>query len=67
MPWDVKRDTRCPASKPWGVVKKKDGKLEGCHETKEKARKQQEALYANESGASNEEMIGPNDMTPTGT
>ena len=67
MPYDVGRDKRCPASKPWGVQKKRDGKLMGCHETKEKAEKQRDALYANDKGASNEEMIGPNDMTPTGT
>jgi HK97 family phage prohead protease len=47
MPWDVKQDDRCPASKPWGVVKA-DGELEGCHETEDAAKKQQAALYANE-------------------
>jgi HK97 family phage prohead protease len=47
VPWDVKKDDRCPADKPWGVVKA-DGDLEGCHETEEAAQKQLAALYANE-------------------
>jgi uncharacterized protein len=49
MPWDVTKDDRCPASKPWAVVKSDDGELEGCHPTKDAAEKQQAALYANES------------------
>lgn len=52
MPWDVKQDDRCPASKPWGVVKQADGSLEGCHATKTKAKAHQAALYANEPSAS---------------
>lgn len=48
MPWDVHKDSRCPASKPWGVTKSADGTLEGCHETREHALTQQAALYASE-------------------
>ncbi len=47
MPWEIKRDDRCPAGRPWGVVKA-DGALEGCHESEDQARSQQSALYANE-------------------
>lgn len=48
MPWRVQPNhPDCPASKPYGVVKKSDGKLAGCHESMTKAREQQKALYAN--------------------
>jgi hypothetical protein len=48
MPWDVKRDDRCPARKPWAVVKKDDGTIEGCHPNEVMAQRQQAALHANE-------------------
>lgn len=48
MPWNVTKDARCPASRPWGVVKEGDGALEGCHSTEAAAHKQQAALYASE-------------------
>lgn len=48
MPWTIHRDNRCPLSKPFAVVKSADGEVVGCHETREKALKQQAALYANE-------------------
>jgi hypothetical protein len=47
MPWSVTKTGKCPASKPWGVVKE-GGELEGCHETKAQAEAQQAALYASE-------------------
>lgn len=47
MPWDVTKDPRCPADKPWGVVKQGDESLEGCHESEDMAKAQQAALYAN--------------------
>lgn len=50
MPWDVQKTDRCPASKPWGVIKQGDGTLEGCHITRERALKHQAALYASEPG-----------------
>jgi HK97 family phage prohead protease len=49
MPWDIRKDDRCPASKPWGVVKSDDNDLEGCHESEAAAKKQQAALYASEA------------------
>ena len=51
MPWDIKRDDRCPTDKPWGVVRSDDDELEGCHETEEAAKAQQAALYASEGRA----------------
>lgn len=51
MPYVVKQDDRCPASKPWGVSNQKTGDLRGCHPTKEHARLQQKALYAAEDDA----------------
>lgn len=38
----------CPAGKPVAVVKETDGALVACHETVEKAKAQQRALYASE-------------------
>lgn len=53
MPWDVAKDERCPAARPWGVVKQDEAKtLEGCHESEDKAKRQQAALYASEESAS---------------
>lgn len=36
----------CPKSRPWAVVGADTGKVHGCHPTKEAARKQQSAIYA---------------------
>lgn len=48
MPYNVvSGDERCPASKPFAVVGGRSGDaLFGCHDTKESARNQQKALYA---------------------
>ena len=52
MPWDIKKDSRCPASKPYGVVGGSSGdKLAGCHPSEDAAREQQKALYAAENRA----------------
>jgi len=51
MPWSVHKDDRCPAGKPWAVVKDSDNSLEGCHMTEAEAQDQQAALYANEGRA----------------
>lgn len=53
MPWKINQsEGRCPASKPWGVVKESDGQLVGCHQTKSGAQDQLAALYANEPSES---------------
>jgi hypothetical protein len=54
MPWDVKKDGRCPGERPWGVVTQGSNNLRGCHPSKIAAETQQRALYANvkERGAS---------------
>jgi HK97 family phage prohead protease len=65
MPWSVKKDDRCPASKPWAVIKEDDNALEGCHMTQEMAETQQAALYANEGRSeSNQEMLEAGAMRP---
>lgn len=47
MPWHiVKHAGQCPASTPWAVVKEADGKMVGCHESREKALRQLAALNA---------------------
>jgi hypothetical protein len=49
MPWNVKKDSRCPASKPWAVVGGASGnRVAGCHPTEDAAKKQQAAQYVNE-------------------
>lgn len=40
MPWHIDKTESCPTSKPWGVIKDSDGKVVGCHETKDAAIKQ---------------------------
>jgi hypothetical protein len=52
MPYHVKETSKCPVSKPWGVIKDSDGKVMGCHPSKGDANKQLAALYANEPKAS---------------
>jgi HK97 family phage prohead protease len=51
MPWHVGTAKSCPASKPYAVVKDSDGSVAGCHPTRERARRQLAALYANEPAA----------------
>jgi HK97 family phage prohead protease len=56
VPWHIVSESgKCPASKPYAVIKDSDGSVAGCHPTKEKAQKQLAALYANESTASSRE------------
>jgi phage head maturation protease len=51
MPWHVAKSGRCPASRPWAVIKDSDGSVAGCHPSEAAANKQLAALYANEPGA----------------
>lgn len=45
MPWKVSKTGSCPANKPWGVVPTDgDGDVRGCHESRESALKQMQAL-----------------------
>lgn len=55
MPWDIKRDQRCAASKPFGVVKRSDKKLAGCHSDHSAAERQLAALNAAERKDMSEE------------
>lgn len=50
MPYHVAQSGKCPAAKPWAVVKDSDGQVMGCHPSKAAAGKQLAALYANEPG-----------------
>lgn len=47
MPWYIAESKKCPASKPWAVIKKDGGKVVGCHESKERAGAHLRALNAN--------------------
>lgn len=59
MPWDiVQSHSECPDDSPWGVVKREDGELEGCHATQSEAEDQLAALYASEQGA-NDSSVAP--------
>jgi len=62
MPYVIKLDDRCPASKPWAVANQQTNDLRGCHPTKEHAREQQKALYANVPDARPERDMEPEPM-----
>lgn len=68
MPYEVELDSRCPASKPWGVRKIDGGKLFGCHPSKKHGQSQVAAMHANEGKAMDkqpevvEEKCGPDEM-----
>jgi len=49
MPYEIKRDSRCPKSKPFGVMKKGGGEIHGCHPSRAAAGKQMATLYVAES------------------
>lgn len=49
MPWSIVAGHGECSEGQWAVVKDDDGEVAGCHDSKESARKQQEALYASES------------------
>lgn len=48
VPYSVRKDGRCPASKPWAAVKTSDGKVLGCHESKAGAERQVAAVNISE-------------------
>jgi HK97 family phage prohead protease len=48
VPWHVAESGKCPASRPWAVIKDSDSSIEGCHTSKTKANRQMAALYAKE-------------------
>jgi HK97 family phage prohead protease len=55
MPWHiVPESSKCPAGKPYAVIKDADGTLAGCHPTRPLAQKQLAALYANEQQSNKE-------------
>ena len=51
MPYEIIRSDQCPASEPYAVVKVGETKPRGCHPSRDAARKQMAALYANEPAA----------------
>ena len=62
MPWQARRDDRCPASRPIGVVKKGTNELEGCHRSMTAAHRQMAALYASEDKMN--DNMGPRGFQP---
>src|SRR4030095_12398028 len=58
MPWHVAKSVKCPAAKPWAVIKDSDGSLVACHATESSAETPVKALYATEPGGyrMNEEL-----------
>lgn len=58
VPYKVVKDTStCPTGKPWAVKKQTDGKVMGCHPTKEKANRQVRAIEANEAKEHNKNVL----------
>jgi len=61
MPYSIREDdSRCPAGKKWSVVNSDTGDLKGCHPSKDSARQQQKALYANVPDAGRSADAGEN-------
>lgn len=48
MPYTVRKTSSCPASKPWGLIKKDGGEVVSCHTSKAKANAAIAAIYASE-------------------
>lgn len=48
MPYRIGRSSQCPVSAPYAVVKTGDGRVMGCHKSKERAMRQMVALNINE-------------------
>ena len=58
MPWHIVKDhNECPKSKPYAVVKNSDGKVVGCHVTRNEAEDQLAALYASEDDSVASDMV----------
>jgi HK97 family phage prohead protease len=51
VPWHVSKSAKCPASKPWAVIKNDTGEVVACHASEADAQAQVAALYANDPGA----------------
>lgn len=51
MPYHVAKSSKCPASRPYAVVKDSDGHVMGCHPSQSAANKQLAALYAQENNS----------------
>jgi HK97 family phage prohead protease len=49
MPYDVRKSSSCPKSRPWALVKRTDGEIMGCHASKAAAERQRAAIEASES------------------
>lgn len=63
MPWSISQEEDCPEEKPYAVVKDDSGEVEGCHESKEAAQEQIQALYANEGDeAESHKMVAEFEM-----
>lgn len=59
MPYHVGQSGRCPAGKPWAVIKDSDGQVMGCHATQAEAQQQLAALYAAEPIQNQQDTASP--------
>lgn len=50
MPYKAEKSDRCPASRPWALIKKDGGRLVACHKTKEDAEAQARAIESHIHG-----------------
>lgn len=58
MPYHIDKSENCQTSKPYAVIKDSDGKIMGCHPTREAAGKQIAAIEANEKAEWEAKMQG---------
>lgn len=56
MPWHIARSDRCPTSRPYAVIKDDDGAVQGCHPSRESAKRQLAALNAKENAELDERV-----------
>jgi hypothetical protein len=55
MPWNIRKTSSCPPSKPYGIIKEGESKARWCHSSKASAENQRRALHAQEGKSMSDE------------
>lgn len=53
MPYDIKRTAKCPAAKPYGLIRRADGSVKSCHVSFQKAGEAAKIVLAAEAKKKN--------------
>ena len=59
MPYSVEKSNSCPVGRPYAVVKDSDGKVMGCHASKEEAQDQIAAINISEKAIADLDLTPP--------